>query len=121
MPIRKDPLESGKQRIQEGLTELLELTEPLDAYRDCLRSQIRNLDQSKEVSKHRVASAFSRITRLVQAKEQEMLQHLDELCDDAKSKAGEKLRETASASDDTSKVAVCTCCMSACAVYGMWL
>jgi chromosome segregation ATPase len=104
MPIRKDPLESGKQRLHEGLTELLELTEPLDAYREYLRLQIRNLDRNKDVTKHRVASAFSRIEKLVKAKEQEMMRHLDELCDEAKSKAGEKLRETAKASNCASKV-----------------
>jgi myosin heavy subunit len=105
MPIRKDPLESGKQRLHEGLTELLELTEPLDAYREYLRLQIRNLDRNKDVTKHRVASAFSRIEKLVKAKEQEMMRHLDELCDEAKSKAGEKLRETAKASNCASKAA----------------
>lgn len=104
MPVRKDPFESGKQRIQEGLTELLELTEPLDAYRERLRTQIKHADQNKDVSRHRVQSAFSRIANLIRAKEHEMLQRLDVLCDEAKSKAGEKLRETASVTQETAKV-----------------
>ncbi len=109
MAVRRDPLESGKQRIQEGITKLSELTEPLDVYRDCLRSQIEEFDKKRDVCRHRVASSFSRIAKLIGAKEQEMLQLLDDACEEAKNAAGDKLRETESVSEATAEVSAMYC------------